>query len=193
MCKAFCGSNGTLGPVKSKLLNVYKCLRSSTVCPPLCRPPRCSVPRPLWERRCRRDTGPILRREARAKESSSSVEASARIELLSAARVLAGSAPKNACFDGTSVNPFCAASRLPLPPPRSRQRCLYVSLWAVDVGRRLQPLATRPKHTHHRSVRIDAPILPCLRDGSQKYSRHAPRAGNLRARGKPLVVRACER
>jgi hypothetical protein len=27
-------------------------------------------------------------------------------------------APPNACFEGASVNTFCAASRLPLPPPR---------------------------------------------------------------------------
>jgi hypothetical protein len=36
-----------------------------------------------------------------------------------AAWVLAGWSPtSNACFEGTTVNTFCAASRLPLPPPR---------------------------------------------------------------------------
>ena len=93
-----------------------------------------------------------------------------------AAWVVAGSAPKNACCEGTPMNSFCAASRLPLPPPCSRQRCLFVSLWAVDVGRRLQPLATRPKHLHHHAVpELMHPF--CLVCGAGRKSTRAMRRG----------------
>jgi hypothetical protein len=66
------------------------------------------------------------------------------------------------------------------------------------VGRGCGASASTPgcsaqAHTPPRSVRVDAPILPCLRGGSQKYSGHAPRAENLTARGVPLAVRACGR
>ena len=45
-------------------------------------PSRCSFPRPLWESRFRKDTGPVLRRAARAKDFSSPNEASARNKIL---------------------------------------------------------------------------------------------------------------
>jgi|AntAceMinimDraft_5_1070358.scaffolds.fasta_scaffold160392_2 hypothetical protein len=50
---------------------------------------RASFSRPLWESRCRRDTGSVLRLAARVKDLSSSVEASARVKLFLAAWVLA--------------------------------------------------------------------------------------------------------
>jgi hypothetical protein len=80
---------------------------------------RASFPRPLWESRCRRDTGPVLRRAARVKDFSSPAEASARIgHLLRRGSLRDGAPPQNACFKSTSVSKFCAASRLPQKPPR---------------------------------------------------------------------------
>jgi hypothetical protein len=64
--KVIGGIKGALGFVKFIFLYMYKPSRSSMV----------------WESRCRRDTGPVLRRAARVKDFSSPAEASARIELL---------------------------------------------------------------------------------------------------------------
>ena len=119
MGKAICGIKGALGPVNFPFVYIYKPSRSSRVCQSCCRSSRCSFPRPLWESRCRRYTGPVLRRAVRAKDLSSSAEASARIELLlRRGSSRDGATPPKACFEGTSVNTFCAASRLPLTPPR---------------------------------------------------------------------------
>jgi hypothetical protein len=79
------------------------------------------------------------------------------------------------------------------------RQCAVVTLpLRLCVGRGCGASASTPgcsaqAHTPPRSVRVDAPILPCLRGGSQKYSGHAPRAENLTARGVPLAVRACGR
>jgi hypothetical protein len=80
---------------------------------------RASFSRPLWESRCHNDTGSVLRRAARVKDFSSPAEPSARIELLlRRGSSRDGATPPKACFEGTSVNTFCAASRLPLKPLR---------------------------------------------------------------------------
>ena len=44
--------------------------------------------------------------------------------------------PQNACFEGTSVNTFCAARRLPLPPPRCGNAATLPlrGLWMHVVG-----------------------------------------------------------
>ena len=147
----------------------------------------------MWESRCRRDTGPALRQAAWEKNISSSAEASARNELLLRRGSSQGRAPKNACVGGTSVNTFFSASRLPLPPPRCGNAATLSLcgpwMWASDTT----PGYWAQAHTRPRCVRVDAPILPCLRGGSQKYSRNAPRAESLTARGLPLVERACGR
>jgi hypothetical protein len=77
---------------------------------------------------------------------------------------------------------------------RYRRRALVTLPLRLFVGRRCGASATTPgysaqAHTPPRSVRVDAPILPCLRGGSPKYSGQAPRAENLTARGVPLAVR----
>ena len=81
---------------------------------------------------------------------------------------------------------------------RYRRRAVVTLPLRLFVGRGCGASATTPgysaqAHTRPRCVRVDAPILPCLRGGSQKYLRHAPRAENLSARELPLAVRACGR
>jgi hypothetical protein len=81
---------------------------------------------------------------------------------------------------------------------RYRRRAVVTLPLRLFVGRGCGASATTPgysaqAHTRPRCVRVDAPILPCLRGGSQKYLRNAPRAENLSARELPLAVRACGR
>jgi len=81
---------------------------------------------------------------------------------------------------------------------RYRRRAVVTLPLRLFVGRGCGASATTPgysaqAHTRPRCVRVDAPILPCLRGGSQKYLRHAPRTENLSARELPLAVRACVR
>jgi hypothetical protein len=62
-------SQGALEPVRFIFLFMYKPSRSSTVYPPMMPSVAYSFPRPLWESKCRRDTGLVLHCAARQKIS----------------------------------------------------------------------------------------------------------------------------
>jgi hypothetical protein len=81
---------------------------------------------------------------------------------------------------------------------RYRRRTVVTLPLPLFVGRGCGASATTPgystqAHIPPRSVRVAAPILPCLRGGSQKYSGHAPRTESFTARGISLAIRACGR
>ena len=75
MSKAIHGSQGALELVNFIFLFMHKLSRSSTVCPPMMPSVAYSFPRPLWESKCRRDTGLVLHCAARQKDFSSPAEA----------------------------------------------------------------------------------------------------------------------
>jgi hypothetical protein len=112
----------------------------------------------------------------------------------SAAWVLTGSSPQE------RLRWWCVCGHVFLwrASYRYRRRAVIALPLRLFVGRGCGASVTTPgysalSHTPPRCVLVDAPILPCLRGGSQKYSHNLPRADNLSARGLPLVVRACGR
>jgi hypothetical protein len=159
MGKAIHGSQGALEPVNFIFLFMHKPSRSSTVCPPMMPFVAYSFPRPLWESKCRRDTGLVLHCAARQNDFSSPAEALARIELLSRRGSSRDGAPQNACFEGTSVNTFCAASWLPLLPPRfgNATTLLLRGPWIYVAG--YNPLVLGPS-TH--STALGSSLRPHL-------------------------------
>ena len=128
---------------------MHKPSRSSTVCPPMMPFVAYSFPRPLWESKCRRDTGLVLHCAARQNDFSSPAEALARIELLSRRGSSRDGAPQNACFEGYVCEHVLCGELATATAAALRQRYNVASSWAMDLCRRLQPLGTRPKHTQH--------------------------------------------
>ena len=98
--------------------------------------------------------------------------------------------PQNACFEGTSVNTFCAARRLPLPPPRCGNAAT-LSLcepWMYIVGYSPEVLGLSTLSTTLCSS--CALILACLRGARDQNV--APCA-QVRALDSTVTTFGCER
>jgi len=92
MGEAIFGIAGALGPVIFSFMYTYKPLRSSAVCPQLCRLSRCSFPRPLWDSRPRRNQAPCSSAGA-GKEFLKPGQIPGEHQTCVAAWILAGSSP----------------------------------------------------------------------------------------------------
>ena len=125
-------------------------------------PVACSFPRPLRESKCRRDKGLALRCAARQRISQARPKPRGASSFCCGAGPRVVESPLNACFESTSVNTFCAASWLPLPPPRFGKAATFAirGPWMYFAG--CSPWAHCPS-THITVLSSSSPfILACL-------------------------------
>jgi hypothetical protein len=163
-------------------------LRASTVCP--VHHDARSVPRPLWESRCRRETCPAFRRASRSKDFIISADASARVEPLLRRGSSRGGAIQNACYRRHVYEHVFCGEQATATAAALRRRCNFASSWVVDICLRRQPLSTRPKRTRHCAALEFAPKswLVCIGLEIKRF-RLVPEPERLTAPGLPSAVR----
>jgi hypothetical protein len=124
---------------------------------------RASFSRPLWESRCPRDKGSVLRRAARVKGFSSPAEASARIELLlRRGSSRDGASPQTPALEVRLETRFVrrAGSRYRRRAAAKLQRFLFVGHGCMSSA--IAPGYSVQAHTALRCAQVCALILACL-------------------------------